>query len=170
MEMTIETTKTNAPEIYPSLLIFKLNNRLFLNALEGVTEEQSKTRISDHSNSLIWIAAHTTWARYNTLNLLGNPAENPFKGLFENFKAYDPKDVYPTLEKVKSEWEKASPLLKEALHTVTEEHLAGPAPFKNPTGDSTIGGTIVFLAQHESYDIGQMAYLKKYFTKEAMKY
>ena len=37
-------------------------------------------------------------------------------------------------------------------------------------GDFTIGGTIIFLAQHESYDIGQMGYLKKYFTKEAMKY
>ncbi len=170
MEMTIETTKTKTPAIYPSLLIFKLNNRLFLNALEGVTEEQSKIRISEHSNPLIWIAAHTVWARYNTLNFLGNPTENPFKGRFDNFKPFDTKEVYPTLEKVKSEWEKASPLLKEALHAVTDEHLAGPAPFKNPTGDSTIGGTIVFLAQHESYDIGQMAYLKKYFTKEAMKY
>ncbi len=170
MEMTIETTKMNAPAIYPSLLIFKLNNRLFLNALEGVTEDQSKKRISEHSNSLIWIAAHTVWARYNTLNLLGNPADNPFKGLFENFRAYDANDVYPTLEKVKSDWQTVGPLLKEVLHTVSEEHLKGTAPFKNPTGDSTIGGTVVFLAQHESYDIGQMAYLKKYFTKVAMSY
>ena len=44
------------------------------------------------------------------------------------------------------------------------------APFKSPIGDFTIGGTIAFLAQHESYDIGQAAYLKKYFTKEAMSY
>jgi len=44
--------------------------------------------------------------------------------------------------------------------------LAADAPFKNPTGDSTIGGTIAFLAQHESYDIGQIGLLKKYFTKK----
>ena len=34
----------------------------------------------------------------------------------------------------------------------------------------TFGGTIAFLTQHESYDIGQIAFLKKYHTKEAMKY
>jgi hypothetical protein len=159
-----------APSVYASLLIFKMNHRLFLNALDGITEEQAKTRISGHSNPLSWIATHTAWARFNTLNLLGVKADNPFPGLFEQFKPFDPKDTYPTLEKVKEEWNKASKLLKEALHNVTEEHLKGPAPFNSPIGDATIGGTIIFLAQHESYDIGQMAYLKKYFTKEAMKY
>jgi DinB family protein len=170
MEMTAQTTTLKAPAIYPSLLIFKLNHRLFLNCLEGVTEELAKQRISGHSNSFLWIATHTTWARYNTLNLLGGNAENPFKGLFENFKPYDSNDVYPSLETIKEEWEKVSSLLKEALHSVTEEHLAAEAPFKSPVGDYTIGGTIIFLAQHESYDIGQMGYLKKYLTKEAMKY
>jgi hypothetical protein len=169
---TSPETKPNvaAPSIYAPLLIFKLNNRLFINSLEGVTEEQAKSRISGHSNPLIWIATHTAWARYNTLNLLGNPIANPFKGLFENFRGYNEKDIYPSLDVVKEEWRKASGLLKEALHTVTETHLTGPAPFKSPAGDSTIGGAIIFLAQHESYDIGQMAFLKKYLTKEAMKY
>jgi hypothetical protein len=171
MSTTSELKSTvEAPSIYASLLIFKMNHRLFLNALEGVTEEQAKIRISEHSNSFIWVAAHTAWARFNTLNLLGNMAPNPFKGLFENFKPFNPADVYPTLEKVKEEWNKASAMMKEALHGVTEERLASPAPFKSPIGDDTIGGTIIFLAQHESYDIGQMGYLKKYFTKEAMKY
>ncbi len=169
-EISALKQSVKAPSIYSSLLIFKLNHRLFINAMEGVTEEQSKIRISEHSNSFIWVATHTVWARYNTLNLLGNPAENPFKGLFEKFKAYDAKDVYPSLAKVKEEWEKVSKLMKEVLHTVSEEHLKGDAPFKNPTGDSSIGGTVIFLAQHESYDIGQMGYLKKYLTKEAMKY
>ncbi len=159
-----------APEIYPSSLIFKLNHRLFLNTLEGVTEEHAKEKISDHSNPFIWIATHTLWARYNTLGLLGKPVENPYKGFFENFKPYDTNDAYPTLAEVKKGWENLGELLKEALHSVTPEHLAAEAPFKSPIGDFTIGGTIIFLAQHESYDIGQMGYLKKYFTKEAMKY
>ena len=170
MEMTLATTEMKATAIYPSLLIFKLNHRLFLNCLAGVTDEMALERISPHSNPFIWIATHTVWARYNTLHLLGGTAENPFKGLFEGFKPYDTNDKYPTLEKVVEEWKKVSPLLKEALHNVTEEHLAGPAPFKNPAGDQTIGGTIIFLAQHESYDIGQMGFLKKYLTKEAMQY
>jgi hypothetical protein len=153
-----------------SEIILKLNTKLFLNALVGVTEEQAKERISTHNNSLQWIATHTTWARYNMLALLGKPVTNPYAGLFENFKPYDDSMQLPTLENVREEWKKASDLLMDALSSVTEEHLAADAPFKNPTGDFSIGGCIAFLAQHESYDVGQAAFLKKYLTKEAMSY
>jgi len=159
-----------AQSLYQSELIFNLNTRLFLNALEGVTEEQAKERVSDHNNPLNWLAVHTVWARYNIAGLLGKQVDNPYKGLFEGFKPFDPNYKYATLAEAKAEWQKASDLLKDALATVTDEQLAADAPFKNPTGDSTIGGAIAFLAQHESYDVGQVAFLKKYLTKEAMSY
>ena len=156
--------------IYRSELMLNMNERLFLNALEGVTNEQANERLSGHSNSLIWIATHTVWARYNMLVFLGKPAANPYNGKFENFKPYDPADNYPTLENVKTEWKNASSLLKEALEATTEEYLASDSPLKSPIGDFTNGGTVAFLAQHESYDIGQIGFLKKYYTKEGMKY
>lgn len=160
-----------AKSIYHSEIIFNLNSRLFLSALAGITEEQAKERISDHNNPISWLAVHTVWARYNICAMLGKPAaKNPYDGLFENFKPFDPNYNYASLAEVKEEWKKASVLLKEALSSVSEEHLAADAPFKSPIGDFTIGGTVAFLAQHESYDIGQVAYLKKYFTKEAMSY
>lgn len=102
--------------------------------------------------------------------MLGKPAANPYEGLFEGFKPFDAAADYGTLAKAKDEWNKVSGLLKEALATVTEEHLAADCPLKSPIGDSTFGGTVTFLAQHESYDIGQIAYLKKYHTKTAMSY
>lgn len=150
--------------------ILNMNTRLFLNALDGITEEQSKQRISDHNNPISWLAVHTVWARYNTLAMLGKPAANPYDGLFENFKPFDPTYNYASLAEAKEEWNKASALLKEALASVTEEHLAADSPLKSPIGDFTFGGTVTFLAQHESYDIGQIAFLKKYLTKEAMSY
>ena len=153
-----------------STLILNLNERLFINSLAGVTDEQAKQRLSNHNNPLIWIATHTTWARYNMAALLGKPGDNPYNGMFENFKPFDESMKFDSLEKIKEEWNKASALLKEGMASVTEQHLAADAPFKNPTGDSSIGGTIAFLAQHESYDIGQMALLKKFLTKDAMSY
>jgi hypothetical protein len=150
--------------------IFNLNSRLFINTLAGVTEEQSEERISSYNNSFKWIATHTVWARYNTLMFLGKPVQNPYPGLFEQFKPYDPADKYPTLDEIKIEWKKASELLKDALSAVSEEHLAAESPLKSPIGDNTMGGTTAFLAQHESYDIGQLGFLKKYLTKEAMSY
>lgn len=160
-----------AKSIYHSELILNMNSRLFLNAFEGVTDAQAKERISDHNNPLNWLGAHTVWARYNTCGLLGKPVEkNPYAGWFEGFKPFDPTFSYPTVEEIKTEWQKATQLLEEALASVTEEHLAADSPLKSPIGDFSFGGTVAFLAQHESYDIGQIGLLKKYFTKEGMKY
>ena len=159
-----------ANEIYHSVLIFNLNERLFINALDGLTEVQIKERLSGHNNPISWIAAHTVWARYNTLMFLGQPAKNPFDAHFEGFKAYSDSIEYPLLETIKAEWHKASALLKEAFQAVSATQLAAESPVKSPMGDTTISGTIAFLAQHESYDIGQIAFLKKYYTGEAMKY
>ena len=150
--------------------IFNLNTRLFNNTLAGVTEKLSEERVSGHSNSFKWIATHTVWARYNMLMFLGKPAQNPYPGLFENFKPFDAADKYPSLEEIKKEWQKASELLKAALGAVAEEHLSADSPLKSPIGDNSMGGTLAFLAQHESYDIGQLGFLKKYLTKEAMSY
>lgn len=159
-----------ASSIYQSEIIFNLNERLFVNALAGVTEEQAKERISDHNNPINWIAAHTVHARYLMLLFLGKPAANPYNELFDNFRAYDASLKYPTLNEIKQEWQKVTGLLKDALKSVTEEFLAGDSPIKSPIGDFTNGGTLAFLAQHESYDIGQIGILKKYLTKEAMSY
>ena len=156
--------------IAQSEIIFKLNDRLFLNTLQGVTEEQASERIIGHVNPVIWIAAHTVWARYNALMFLGAPAGNPYNDLFENFKPYDASQNYPSLAAVKEEWKKVSGLLSEAIKNVSAEHLAADAPIKNPTGDFTNWGTVTFFAQHESYDVGQLGLLKKFLTKEAMSY
>jgi DinB superfamily len=153
-----------------SALILNLNERLYNNALAGVTEQQAKQRLSDHNNPLNWLATHTVWARHNLAALLGKPGNNPYNGMFENFKAFDESMQFDSLENIKKEWAIASALVKEGLESATEEHLGADAPFKNPTGDHSIGGTIAFLAQHESYDIGQMGLLKKFLTKEAMSY
>ena len=135
-----------AKPIYYLDLILNMNTRLLINALEGVTDEQASERISGHNNPLTWLITHTIWARYNMCKLLGKPAEkNPYEGLFDSFKPFDTSYEFQKLSELRAEWNKASDLLKDALASVTDEHLSGDAPFKNPIGDFTIGGTIAFL-------------------------
>jgi hypothetical protein len=150
--------------------ILRLSERLFVNAFAGVSETQAAHRISDHNNPIVWIATHTVWARYNMAAMLCKPGTNPYQGLFENFKAYDASMQLPAIADIIAEWKKASLLLNEGLESVSEGHLGGDAPFKNPTGDFTIGGALAFLTQHESYDIGQLGFLKKFHTNEPMSY
>src|SRR6266404_2996228 len=103
-----------AKSIYHSELILGLNDRLFINTLEGVTEDQAKERLSDHNNPICWIAAHVLDSRYFMLVFLGKPAENPYRHFFENFKPFDPSLNYPVLSEIKKEWQKLTGLLKEA--------------------------------------------------------
>lgn len=156
--------------LHESSQILHLNSKLFYNCLEGITDDQAAVRISDHNNPLNWIAAHTVWARYNICALLGAKIENPYAGLFENFKPIEADVSYGTMEEIKSNWKTSTELLDEALVNSTEEHLLSESPRKFPVQDPTYVGVIAFLCQHESFQIGQMAFLKKYLTKDAMKY
>jgi hypothetical protein len=156
--------------IYPLDVILNLNQRLFNNTLAGITEEQAQERVSGHNNPVNWLAAHTVYARYLMLGFLGKPVTNPYTELFDNFRPYDAVLAYPSLADAKEEWQKVSGLLKDAVESATEEHLAADAPIKNPSGDCSNEGTLAFLVEHESYTIGQISFLKKYLTKEAMSY
>jgi hypothetical protein len=156
--------------IHPLQTIFNLNQWLFNNALLGISEEQARERISEHNNPVNWLAAHTVWARYFMLMFFSKTVANPYAALFDNFKPYDASLDYPSLSETKEEWQKVTQLLKEAVESVSEEQLAAEAPIKNPSDDFTNGGTLAFLAQHESYTIGQLSFLKKYITEEAMSY
>jgi hypothetical protein len=156
--------------LHQTELIFNLNTRLFVNSLAGITEEQATIRISDHNNPVNWLAAHTVGARFGIIAMLGKPAVNPYEGLFEKFKPFDASQDYGSLAKAKTEWKKATVLLQSALSGVTEGYMTGESPLKSPIGDFTNAGTMAFLAHHETYQIGQIAFLKKYLTGEAMSY
>ncbi len=150
--------------------ILNLNTRLFTNTIEGITEEQCNARMSDHNNPIKWIAAHVVSSRYLFLSLLGKPAQSPYQELFAKQRPYDPTDVFPSLGDVRKEWAKVSELLKTALASPSLDALKMGAPFPLPIEDQTNFGAMAFFAQHESYEIGQLGFLKKYHTKEAMKY
>src|SRR5258708_38351199 len=136
-----------AKSLYYCELILNLNERLFSNTLAGITEEQAEHRITDHNNPLRWIIAHTVSARYNMLLFLGKPTHNPYSHLFENFKAYDKALKYPTMDEIRTEWQKATVLLKDALKTVSEEHLSADSPLKNPIRDFPNRPTFSFMLQ-----------------------
>src|SRR5262245_20963153 len=121
---------------YQSEITANLNTKLFLNALDGITDEQAKERISDHNNPLNWLAAHNIWARYYMCKLLGKPpAKNPYDGYFEGFKPFDPEQQFQTVTELKEEWNKSTKLLKQAFDSVSEEHLDSQCPLNSPIGD-----------------------------------
>lgn len=159
------------PSIIGLANILKLNERLFINALENISHEQAKEHLSEHNNPINWLSNHILWGRYKILELLGKSDEkNPYSGLFENFRPYDKNIEFNQIDYIKEEWSKVTILISEALETVTEERLAEETKSVTPMGIPTIFGSLSFLVWHEVYHLGQVAFLKKYYTTEPMKF
>ncbi|MGD2152699.1 MAG: DinB family protein [Gemmatimonadales bacterium] len=155
--------------IAPVHEMLKLNTRLFLNCLDGVDDATARKRLSGDTNSIGFLACHVLHARYYLASFMGFEPVNPFQELFDS--AHDVNDLeVPPLEELSSAWRELSAQLVGRLPELSETELERDAGQEFPVADGTVRGAVAFLVQHESFHIGQMALLRKYFGLEAMSY
>ena len=67
----------------------------------------------------------------------------------------------PSLDELKKAWEDISTKMNKRLEEVTEDELSKEPPWQPPVDEKTIRGAIAFLSLHESYHVGQMAYIRR---------
>jgi uncharacterized damage-inducible protein DinB len=140
---------------------FKMNANLFEKSLEGLSAEEWQVCPSESSNALIWIAGHIVWARSRALGMMGTEWSKPWLGMFA--RGTKPADAAgcPTSAEVIAAWHEAKAALDAALEGISSEALAAAAPERVPSFDGKLSGTISFFAIHESYHVGQAAYVRK---------
>ena len=148
----------------------RLNTRLFLNCLDGVSDEEAALRPNHRTNSLAFIACHVLDSRYFWVNCLGMPDTNPFAEQLGNAASIDDITSFPSLYRIRDAWRSVSRTLELAIHDLAEDELRAPAPQRFPIDDPSLLGAISFLAQHDSYHVGQLAMLRKFVGHPAMKY
>lgn len=150
--------------------IFRLNAWLFHNCLSGLTEEQARTRPTPQVNSATFVAAHVCESRVAIAGWLGAPVENRWAALVATATRIEETPVLPSLAEVLETWDQASAMIATRLAAASPAELDGPAPHQFPVGGSTLLGALGFLAQHDSYHIGQLALLRKLAGLPGMKY
>jgi hypothetical protein len=141
--------------------IYKINTDLFKKALNGIPADRLLARPSDDSNHLLWIAGHVVVHRARVLKLLGQEWSAPWEQLFVRGAKLAEDGLYPGIEELNQQWDQVSVNLATSLASASAEALAEPVA-KGPTLDGKISGQISFLALHESYHVGQMAFLRKW--------
>jgi uncharacterized damage-inducible protein DinB len=152
------------------LASLNLNTRLFLNCLDGLSEDQARVRIEGVSNNVSFIAAHVIDARHFLARTLGSEAASPFgEELAAARSIEDVKDA-PTLAALRHAWADVTHDLIGRVAEVTEADLEKKAEQEFPTEDDSLIGEIAFLLHHESYHIGQLALLRKQLGHPAMSY
>jgi uncharacterized damage-inducible protein DinB len=155
--MTTSTANTAAS---PVVTIFAFNDPFVLQALDGLTHEELWRPLSASNNPLLWVAGHIVQTRAMVLQILGEQAETGWSNLFDRgAKIGDPKD-YPSGPEVARMMGEISLRLLTALASLQDEQLTKPASLQIP-GLRTLGDELAFFALHDSYHVGQLAYIRK---------
>jgi uncharacterized damage-inducible protein DinB len=150
--------------------VVTLNTRLFHNCVVDVSDEKALQRLNGVTNSLAFIACHLVDSRYFISGFLGLELVNPFSDLLANATGVDVVPELPRLNRIRECWTTVSRDLEACLADLGSEDIARPSHQRFPVNDSTVGGAIAFLVQHESYHIGQLALLRKYLGYPSMTY
>ena len=157
--------------IEPLVAILQTNTRLFLNCLQGVDEPAGTTRISDRTNHMAFIAVHLVDARDYLLGTLGGEQVAPFTAYgLDAVSSIDEVEKLPSLDEVREAWEEVSRRLVGRVGEVDSSVWDAEAPTQFPVDDPTTLGMLAFLMQHDSYHIGQLAFLRKHLGLGAMPY
>jgi uncharacterized damage-inducible protein DinB len=149
-----------ASQIADAAHSFHMNSSLLKKSFEGLTTEEWLRRPGDSSNHLLWIVCHMIKSRGNTLELLGTTWTKPWFLLFGRGAELTDSAQYPAPEEVVQAFSEAGRLLKAAFDEVSEETLTAPTEVKVPNADGTLGGAIRFMAYHDTYHAGQVAFLR----------
>ncbi|MFL5517129.1 MAG: DinB family protein [Gemmatimonadales bacterium] len=158
------------PRVAPLAAIFDLNTDLLLNCLEGLSQDDAQQRLDGGGNSIVFLAAHLTDTRHFLLGRLGHPLANPLSRYLADAQSIEDIGEWPTLEELRRAWLAVSAQLSEVLGTIESGALERTGAHRFPVGDSTPLGMLAFLAQHDSYHVGQAAFIRRQLGKPAMTY
>ncbi len=141
--------------------IFKINTGLFKKTIDGIPPDRLLERPGDDSNHLLWIAGHVVVHRAKVIKILGEEWSAPWEELFFRGAKLTTAEWYPGIDELVQVWDDVSGRLSSSLAGASPEALAEPVS-KGITLDGKVSGQIAFLALHETYHVGQMAYLRKW--------
>ena len=161
--MPVPASITQAAEDY------RFNNEFLTNTVKDLPAEEWLKRPNECSNHLAWIVGHVIWARKAVLGRLGKDWTAPWLWMFARGAKLDETAAYPPAAALMDAWREVSGVLSGALESVSEEVLGQPAPQPGPpSADGKVSGTIRFLAYHETYHVGQAAYLRCWLGHKGM--
>jgi uncharacterized damage-inducible protein DinB len=158
------------PRVAPLAAVFELNTDLLLNCLDGLSQAEAQRRLDGGGNSIIFLAAHLADTRHFLLGRLGHPLPNPLSRYLADAQSIEDIGEWPALEEVRRAWLAVSVRLSEVMGELVAETIERPGAHRFPVPDPTPLGMLAFLAQHDSYHVGQAAFIRRQLGKPAMTY
>ncbi len=154
------TTAIRSSLVAPIATIFATNEYLVVQALEGLTNEQLWRTLTTRNNAMLWIAGHLVHTKAELLGLLGAPFDTGWGQRFARGVTVGDPTQYPSLEEVQRVIRLCNERLHASIATLDDARLTQPPTTAIP-GANTFADQLALFAFHESYHVGQMAYIRK---------
>lgn len=158
------------PQIAPLAAILDLNTDLLLNCLDGLSEAEAEHRLAAGGNSVAFLAAHLTDSRHFLAARLGSSLANPLARFLADARGIEEIREWPSLDEIRTAWRAISDHLQRILADLTAAEVSQPDSHRFPLADRTLLGVLAFLVQHDSYHVGQVAFIRRQLGKPAMSY
>ncbi len=151
---------------------YRMHSQMFNNMLNGIRQEDAQKRIDDKTNHFAWMAGNLVNCRYWVANVLGVPGEDPNAAFFKDGKALDVNAQYPSLDELKTEWHKISPLLYHRLLSISEGELHEAHAFgmNIPYVEENKLNMVGMGIDRESYLFGQLGLMRRALGYDAVRY
>jgi len=154
------TTAMASAVATPIAMIFATNDILVLRALDGLTPQQLWEAPTDRNNAMLWIAGHLVQTRAQLLGVLGESFDTGWGDRFNRGAVVGAADGYPPREQIERVMGDVSQRLQAKLAALSDVQLAQP-PAAAIAGAKTIADQVALFAFHDSYHVGQMAFIRK---------
>ena len=152
------------------IALFDMHTDFFVKAIDGISDKDSVNRMNTKAVHPAWITGSVIQERFELLNGF-NESDNKQAAheLFDNHKGIQDDVTYPSLTEFKKDWDKVSPMLREALSNATTEKL--DTSFEMMPGMSmTYYELYTFMSYREANMIGQLALWRRLMDYPAIKY
>ena len=161
LQIFARTGNVYHPAIKPVAFIFASNDGLAERSFQGVAEADLWKRPTPQTNGMLWIFAHMVATRANILKLLGDNFDTGWGEMFGRGAALQDTSGYPTREKIDEVSREVNRRLYTALGRLTDADVSKPASRAFTNAVQTLGDQVAFLAMHDTYHVGQLAYVRK---------
>ena len=149
------------PAVAPLAFIFAANDSLASRSFDTVPDDDLWRRPTDRSNPMLWILGHMVSTRAQMLRMLGDPFETGWGDVFARGASLVGAAGYPTREAIEAVSRDVNARLYARLGALTGADLSKPAARKPTAAVVTTTEYIAFLAMHDTYHVGQLAYARK---------
>lgn len=163
-------TKTKSIRMATIPALYDLQTKFFINALDGISDKDSLSRLDTKANHTAWLAGSLVQQRYELASQMdkNNSFQQQAHSLFKENQGINDELDYPGLDQFRADWKTISPVLRQLLVNVDDQQI--DRNVEMPGMAFPLFDFITFVSYREANCIGQIALWRRLLGYDAMKY